>query len=97
MNLNDPYIDDEIDLKELFNVLWTAKKLIILITAIFAIGSVVYSLSLNNHYKSESLLMARSASENQGLSQYSSLAAMAGMSLPSSGEEKTAQTIELIK
>ena len=97
MNLNDPYIDDEIDLKELFNVLWTAKKLIIQITAIFAIGSVVFSLSLNNHYKSESLLLARSSSENQGLSKYSNLAAMAGISLPSSGDDKAAQTIELIK
>ena len=97
MQENEPYFDDEIDLRELFNVLWTAKKLIIQITAIFAIGSVVYSLSLNNHYKSESLFLARSASENQGLSQYSSLAAMAGISLPSSREDKPAQMIELIK
>jgi len=97
MQENEPYFDDEIDLRELFNVLWTAKKLIIQITAIFAIGSVVYSLSLNNHYKSESLFLARSASENQGLSQYSSLAAMAGISLPSSREDKAAQMIELIK
>ena len=97
MQKHDPYFDDEIDLRELFNVLWTAKKLIIQITAIFAIGSVVYSLSLNNHYKSESLFLARSASENQGLSQYSSLAAMAGISLPSSREDKAAQMIELIK
>ena len=98
MQENELYFDDdEIDLRELFNVLWTAKKLIIQITAIFAIGSVVYSLSLNNHYKSESLFLARSASENQGLSQYSSLAAMAGISLPSSREDKAAQMIELIK
>jgi uncharacterized protein involved in exopolysaccharide biosynthesis len=97
MQENELYFDDEIDLKELFNVLWTAKKLIIQITAIFAIGSVVFSLSLNNYYKSESLFLARSASENQGLSKYSGLAAMAGISLPSSGEDKAAQTIELIK
>ncbi len=97
MQENDPYFDDEIDFRELFNILWTAKKLIIQITAIFAIGSVVYSLSLNNHYKSESLFLARSASENQGLSQYSSLAAMAGITLPSSREDKAAQMIELIK
>jgi len=97
MQENEPYFDDEIDLRELFNVLWTAKKLIIQITAIFAIGSVVYSLSLNNHYKSESLFLARSASENQGLSQYSSLAAMAGITLPASSGDKAAQMIELIK
>jgi uncharacterized protein involved in exopolysaccharide biosynthesis len=97
MQEHDPYFDDEIDLRELFNVLWTAKKLIIQITAIFAIGSAAYSLQLTNHYKSESLLLARNASETQGLSQYSGLAAMAGVSLPSSGEDKAAQTIALIQ
>ncbi|MDG2296689.1 MAG: Wzz/FepE/Etk N-terminal domain-containing protein [Gammaproteobacteria bacterium] len=98
MQKHDPYFDDEIDLKELFNVLWTAKKLIIQITAIFAIGSVAYSLQLTNHYKSESLLLDRSTSENKsGLSQYSGLAAMAGVSLPSSGADRAAQAIELIK
>ena len=44
MQENNPYFDDEIDLRELFNALWTAKKLIIQITAIFAIGSIAYSL-----------------------------------------------------
>ena len=29
MNPNDPYLDDEIDLKELFKVLWEGKKFII--------------------------------------------------------------------
>ena len=99
MQENELYFDDdEIDLRELFNALWTAKKLIILITAIFAIGSVVYSLSLNDYYKSGSIFLARSASGNQGLSQYSGLAAMAGITLPSSsGEDKAAQMMELIK
>ena len=98
MQENEFYFDDEIDLSELFNVIWTAKKLIIQITAIFAIGSVVYSLSLDDYYKSGSIFLARSASGNQGLSQYSGLAAMAGISLPSSsGEDKAAQMIELIK
>ena len=98
MQENEFYFDDEIDLRELFNVLWTAKKLIILITAIFAIGSLAYSLSLNDYYKSGSIFIARSASGNQGLSQYSGLAAMAGITLPSSsGEDKAAQMIELMK
>ena len=97
MQENNPYFDDEIDLRELFNALWTAKKLIIQITAIFAIGSIAYSLSLTNYYKSESLLIARTASETQGLSQFSGLAAIAGVNLPSSGVDKATQTIELIK
>jgi len=93
----DPYVSDEIDLRELFNVLWTAKKLIIVITAIFAIGSIAYSLSLTNYYKSESLLTARNASETSGLSQFSGLAAMAGVNLPSSGDDKPVQMVQLIK
>ena len=36
--------DDEIDLKELFGVLWAGKVLIVAITAVFAIGSVLYAL-----------------------------------------------------
>ena len=97
MEKHDLYFDDDIDLRELFNVLWISKNLIILITAIFAIGSVAYSLQLTNYYKSESLLFARTGSENQGLSQFSGLAAMAGLSLPSSGVDQAAQAIALIK
>ena len=96
MQEHKSYVDD-IDLKELFNVLWAAKKLIIQITTIFAIGSVSVSLLLTNYYTSQSLLIVRSASETSGLSQFSGLAAMAGVSLPSSGEDKAAQTIELIQ
>ena len=97
MQQHEPYFDDEIDLRELFNTLWEAKKLIVQITAIFAIASLTYSLLLTNYYKSESILLARSTSESQSLSQYSGLAAMAGVSLPSSGEDKAAQTMELIQ
>ncbi len=96
MQEHKSYVDD-IDLKELFNVLWAAKKLIIQITTIFAIGSVTVSLLLTNYYTSQSLLIVRSASETSGLSQFSGLAAMAGVSLPSSGEDKAAQTMELIQ
>ena len=98
MNPNDPYLDDEIDLKELFKALWEGKKLIILITAIFAISSLVYSLLLTNYYRSESLMVARNNAQNQSmLSQYSGLAAMTGLQLPSSENSKALQAIELIK
>ena len=43
-------------------------------------------------------MLARSGTQNQNmLSQYSGLASMAGLSLPSSGDDKTLQAIELIK
>lgn len=98
IKFDNPHVDeDTIDLLELFGVLMISKKLIILITVIFAIGSVAYSLSLTDYYKSETLLSSRSDSEAQGLSQFSGLAAMAGVNLSSSGDNKTAQMIELIK
>ena len=98
MNPNDPYFDDQIDLKELFQVLWEEKKLIILITAIFAISTAVSSLLLTNYYQSEALVVTRGDTLNQGLpSQFGGLAAMAGITLPSSGDDKALQTIELIK
>ncbi|MEP7938329.1 Wzz/FepE/Etk N-terminal domain-containing protein, partial [Vibrio parahaemolyticus] len=42
---------DEIDLRELFKALWKGKWIIIATTFIFAIGSVLYALSLPNIYK----------------------------------------------
>ncbi|MDC1306635.1 Wzz/FepE/Etk N-terminal domain-containing protein [Pseudomonadales bacterium] len=48
--------DDEIDLRELFTVLWRGKLLIVGVTLLFAIGAVVYALSLTNVYRSEALL-----------------------------------------
>ena len=98
MRENENYFDSDIDLREIYNVLVMTRKLIFKIITIFAVLSTAYSLILTDYYKSEALLLARSSSETQGgLSQYSGLAAIAGLSLPSAGEDKAAQTIELIK
>lgn len=52
--------DDEIDLRELFSVIWQGKWLVIAITAVFAIGSVVFAIMQPNIYKSEALLATSS-------------------------------------
>ena len=49
---NDTQYDDEIDLRELFMVLWAGKIKIMAITAVFAVASVVYALSVPNQYLS---------------------------------------------
>jgi LPS O-antigen subunit length determinant protein (WzzB/FepE family) len=51
-----PIYDDEIDLKELFSVLWAAKKIIVAVTAVFAVISVIYALTVPNQYKATALL-----------------------------------------
>ena len=74
-NFNDPHpFDDEIDLRELFGIIWKGKKIVILITSVVAICSIAYSLSLTNYYTSESVLTVRDSQNSNALSQYSGLA-----------------------
>ena len=95
---NDPSLnDDEIDLRELFNVIWKGKRLIILITSIIAICAVAYSLMLTNHYRSESILIATESQNSSALSQYSGLASLAGVGLPSSTGDGVIEMMEIIK
>lgn len=91
--------DDEIDLRELFAVIWQGKWIIIAVTAVFAIASVLYALSLPNIYKSEALLAPASEQKGAGLSgQLGGLAALAGVTLGSgAGVDKTALAIEVVK
>ena len=49
-------MDDEIDLKELFMVLWSGKWLISAVTGVAAVTSVVIALSLPNIYTANALL-----------------------------------------
>ena len=93
---NEP--DDEIDLKELFGVLWLGKIKIIVITAAFAVCSVFYALSIPNQYKATTLL-APAHSDETGLSsalgQLGGLATFGGFNLggQKAGESQIAQEI----
>ncbi|MDB2378547.1 Wzz/FepE/Etk N-terminal domain-containing protein [Luminiphilus sp.] len=97
-NVRDNHYDDEIDLKELFGVLWAGKILIVAITVVFAIGSVLYALSIPNQYKATALL-APAQADGGGLSsalgQLGGLASLAGVSIGegSSSESQIAQEI----
>jgi uncharacterized protein involved in exopolysaccharide biosynthesis len=95
--------DDEIDLRELFAVLWQGKWLIIAITAVFAISAVIYAINQPNIYKSEALLApADSEKGGSGLAalagQFGGLASMAGINLGGNGGvDKTQMAIEVMK
>ena len=99
--IQNPYPDDEIDLKELFMVLWGGKWLISAVTGLAAAISVVVALSLPNIYTASALL-APAESSGGGLSglmkQYGGLASLAGVSLPGGEEGSRAQLgIQLMK
>jgi uncharacterized protein involved in exopolysaccharide biosynthesis len=74
--------DDEIDLRELFHVLFQAKKFIFLCTSAFAIIGVIYSLSLNNIYTSKTTLIPTALSQaNESYSDSFNLPSFAGIDL----------------
>lgn len=94
--------DDEIDLRELFSVIWQGKWLIIAVTAVFAIGAIIFAIKQPNIYKSETLLAPASEEQGGGLSglasQFGGLASLAGVNLGAKGGvDKTQMAIEVIK
>lgn len=81
------YDGDEIDLKELFFALWAGKIWIAICTVIFAFGAVLYALSLDPKYEAKSVFELKSSSRASGLaSQFGGIAALAGISMGSSGD-----------
>ncbi|EMY6576560.1 Wzz/FepE/Etk N-terminal domain-containing protein [Vibrio alginolyticus] len=96
-----PSTDDEIDLRELFKALWKGKWIIIATTFSFAIGSVLYALSLPNIYKADALLAPAESSNGGGLSKMASqlggLAALAGVNLGTSESSQTDLAVQVMK
>ncbi|WMN48315.1 Wzz/FepE/Etk N-terminal domain-containing protein [Vibrio alginolyticus] len=93
--------DDEIDLLELFKALWKGKWVIVVSTFVFAVGSVIYALSLPNIYKSDALLAPAESSNGGGLSkmagQLGGLAALAGVNLGASESSQTDLAVQVMK
>ncbi|THB73276.1 MAG: LPS O-antigen length regulator [Gammaproteobacteria bacterium] len=82
-------IDDQIDLVELFKVFWAHKLMIVVITAMFTVGSVIYAMSLPNIYTAEVTLAPVSSDGNSfagGLGALGGLASLAGISTSSGGD-----------
>ena len=101
-SVTDNIANDEIDLRELFTVIWQGKLIVIALTILFAVASVFYAISLPNVYKSEALLAAAEQEQSGGLGalagQFGGLASLAGVNLDSSGTaNKTQLALEVLK
>ena len=96
-NKNPNDLDNEIDLRELFHVLFQGKWIIISVTSFFSIIGVIYSLLLPNIYTSKSLLVPINPSSgiSGALDSYSGLAGLAGVNLPSGGDDSN--SVQAIK
>ena len=95
-----PY-DDEIDLRELFRVLWAGKWLIGGITFAAAMIAVAVALMLPNIYRAEALLAPNDQQGTGGLSalaaQYGGLASLAGINVGSESVNKTALGLAILR
>ena len=98
---NNTRVDDEIDLRELWDTLWQGKFQIAGITAVFAIASVIIALMLPNIYRSEALLAPAAESQGGGLSalagQFGGLASIAGINLSDGATDLTAVALEVLR
>lgn len=96
---NAPYQqDDEIDLRELFGIIWDGKWWIIAITFVFAVASVIYSLSLPNIYKAEATLAPTEEAQGQGFGEsVGGLASLAGLSVGNKQVDKVTMAIEILQ
>ena len=89
---------DEINVKEVFFALWSSKILIILMVAIFTVGSVIYSLSIPNKFTSSSLLkMSDNNSQPSSNSSMDMIGSIAGLNLTAAGSSKSSLVIETIE
>lgn len=92
--------DDEIDLREIWNILWGGKWWILGITFVCTVLAVAYALGLPNWYKAE-VVLAPAQEQGGGMgglaAQYGGLAAMAGINLSPGRGSDVDQAITLVK
>ena len=88
-NQDQNIISDEINLREIFDVLIEGKWLIISVNSFVLLIAVIYSFFLPNMYEAEAILVPSDQSNkiNGAMSSYSGLAGLAGISLPSQGSD----------
>ena len=89
--------EKEFSIKDIFMAIWTNRFLIIIFPLLVGSITAIYNLTLADVYRAE-ILLATSDSKTQSPSTaQSSLAAMAGISLPSGTDNKTLIAIETVK
>ena len=91
----------QVNLGDLFGFIYKGKRIIIILTIIFSIAAITYSLFLPNIYRSETLL---APIDNKGsglggaLEGVGSLASLAGFSLPDGqSASKSKEAIEILQ
>jgi LPS O-antigen subunit length determinant protein (WzzB/FepE family) len=92
-------VEDEIDLRELFWILWAEKWLIIAVTILFAIGSVNYALMQTDIYRAEAILAPADSEQSMGglSAQFGGAAALLGVNLGDTGGDSISTAIATLR
>jgi uncharacterized protein involved in exopolysaccharide biosynthesis len=95
--MNKRIEENELTLINIVKLLYKDRLVIFIITSLFSIFAVTYSLSLNNYYTSSALMAPAQDEDNNRssiLSSMGSLASIAGLRAPSGINDKTDEAIE---
>jgi len=89
--------EDEIDLRELWNTIWSNKWKIGIFTFIVTAATIAYSLTLPNIYKSETLLAPSEQQSGANLGGLSALAGLAGVNIGGGGKISVIDKMNTLK
>tara|TARA_B110000046_G_scaffold77427_1_gene85510 strand:+ start:210 stop:1163 length:954 start_codon:yes stop_codon:yes gene_type:complete len=93
--------DDEIDLRELFAVLWAGRKLIVAVTSAFAVIAVIVALMIPNQYKATAVIAPAQSGGSSMLgamaSQFGGLASIAGIDLGGGDGGEAQEAMEIMQ
>ena len=95
-----PLADDEIDLKELFLVLWAGKWWIVICVLLAGLAGAGYAITKPNIYRSDVLLSPSTGSSGSGMNiagQLGGLASLAGISLGGGSSNKSELALQVLK
>ena len=92
-------VDRELNIQKIIKIIWEYKIFIFCITFGFAVLSIIISLSISNTYTSKSLWAPTNPEDSLSsrLSQYTSLAGIAGVPIPGETATNSQEGIERIK
>ena len=86
---------DEINIFDIIKVLRDGVKTLAILCGLFFSVSVIYSITIEDYYQSDSILIPRESSGSNSISQFSGLASLAGIGI-SSGSDSLVEVVELI-
>lgn len=93
--------EGELSIFEVGKIIWGGKWIIAIITTLFFCGSVIYSISLPNIYKSDLILAPAKEGSSNNLSslasQYSGIAAITGINIGGNNSNRVTQAVEFMK